>query len=70
MFGLHPWTKSSFEAEDYWNYMFQDSANETPLHVAARGGWLEVCCCLAHHVPKAAFGGVVYPCVATTWVNV
>eukprot|EP00913_Durusdinium_trenchii_P000944 g873.t1 len=38
-------------AEDYWNYMFQDSANETPLHVAARGGWLEVCCCLAHHVP-------------------
>ena len=28
----------------------QDSANQTPLQVAARRGWLEVCCCLAHHV--------------------
>ena len=28
----------------------QDSANQTPLQVAARRGWVEVCCCIAYHV--------------------
>lgn len=39
-------------ASDYWNYVFQDSANQTPLQVAARRGWVEVCCCIAYHVPR------------------